>query len=293
VIGVRPPASGEAQLWLFSEPSYSSLLASDASGTGVQYVVADFNHIPPTAMFPRFRRSAGTGPIDCHVQDGDILPFTEGGTEIVNKEWETADVVAAFDVFLDPGTRGGQQIRVDVADQSGALDLGVALFKSSGATYYAGAASAVAASDVSGVGGTETITYNATSPDWYGLIIHSNNDAGGTYQIRLLDPEGITSVDGAPGDEDSKPLALDLRLATANPFTDAATLQLTLPEETFVDLTVYDAQGRRVDSLVRDRLGRGVHDIRWSGERATGSGIYLARLVAGREERTVKLIRMR
>ena len=82
-----------------------------------------------------------------------------------------------------------------------------------------------------------------------------------------------------------------------NPFNASATITWSLPREGPVDLAVHDVTGRRVRTLVAARLPKGAHRIRWDGldgRRApAASGVYLVRLRAGKETRTLKLTLIR
>lgn len=87
----------------------------------------------------------------------------------------------------------------------------------------------------------------------------------------------------------------ELRLAAApNPFNPATTIRFTVPADGVVSLAVFDVAGRQVRTLVGERLAAGEHAITWNGAddagRRAGSGVYLCRLVAGRENRTIRLV---
>jgi hypothetical protein len=78
-----------------------------------------------------------------------------------------------------------------------------------------------------------------------------------------------------------------------NPFRSMTTIALVIPEEAQVDLSVFDLAGRRVRTLVDQRLSAGNHALNWDGTddegRALPSGIYMSQLVTG-EKRAVKKI---
>jgi hypothetical protein len=70
-----------------------------------------------------------------------------------------------------------------------------------------------------------------------------------------------------------------------NPFNPRTTIAFTLETVARVTLSVYDAQGRRVTTLVDAVRPAGVHEAAWNGTDAAGnpvsSGVYLYRLKAG------------
>jgi flagellar hook assembly protein FlgD len=82
--------------------------------------------------------------------------------------------------------------------------------------------------------------------------------------------------------------ASDLRFAVPqpNPFGAKTTLQFQLPRQTTVSLAIYDAQGRRVRTLLpTGSMVPGSHSIEWDGRDEAGvraaSGVYFAQLTAG------------
>jgi hypothetical protein len=71
-------------------------------------------------------------------------------------------------------------------------------------------------------------------------------------------------------------------------------VRFDLPRPGHVRLELFDLRGRRVASLVDRDLAAGAHAVPWHGVddrgRAAPSGLYLARLVAGDQVRTSKLL---
>ena len=69
-----------------------------------------------------------------------------------------------------------------------------------------------------------------------------------------------------------------------NPFSGTTTIQFALPQSEQVELTVYDALGRRVATLVDQELPAGRHQVTWDGRTLSSplsSGVYFYRLRAG------------
>lgn len=77
-----------------------------------------------------------------------------------------------------------------------------------------------------------------------------------------------------------------------NPVVDRTTIRFGLPEAGPVRLTVYDLLGRRVAVLADGRYQAGTHEIQWGGtaqgRRPLASGLYLIRLDAGEQTRSIK-----
>lgn len=93
---------------------------------------------------------------------------------------------------------------------------------------------------------------------------------------------------GAPGTViENEPAAVPaMRIVTANPSSSGPTIDFTLPRDADVRVMVFDARGRRVQTLATGRYSAGIHSVSWSG-RVGGarapSGVYVVRLVtAGR-----------
>ena len=83
-----------------------------------------------------------------------------------------------------------------------------------------------------------------------------------------------------------------------NPFNPETTLRFQLPEAAPVTLTIHNTAGQRVVELVRGEiLTAGLHERAWSGTdeagRPVASGLYLYRLVAGKQVRVGKLALIR
>lgn len=82
---------------------------------------------------------------------------------------------------------------------------------------------------------------------------------------------GISAVD------EPRFASLGVILADPNPFTSSTTIRYELPREGFVNLTVYDMAGRKVETLVSDQQQAGAHQVHLDG-RNLASGVYLYRL---------------
>ena len=90
------------------------------------------------------------------------------------------------------------------------------------------------------------------------------------------------------------PDEFELRQNYPNPFNPTTTISYALPESADVQLTIYDALGRKVRSLVDSRQEAGVHETRWNGANERGvkcaGGVYVYQLVADDFSASRKLI---
>ncbi|MEZ4386730.1 MAG: FlgD immunoglobulin-like domain containing protein [Candidatus Krumholzibacteriia bacterium] len=114
--------------------------------------------------------------------------------------------------------------------------------------------------------------------------------AAGTYGRSIFTitmPDPVTAVEPVPG-----ALAAGVT-AAPNPFNPLTILRFELSASERVSLEILDVRGRRVAHPLDADLPAGVHEARWEGRDESGrevpSGVYLARLTAGRVESTVKL----
>jgi len=80
--------------------------------------------------------------------------------------------------------------------------------------------------------------------------------------------------------------------ASPNPFNPVTVLRYELPDASFVKVGVYDISGRSVAELANGWRGAGIHEAIFDASHLT-SGLYLARLQAGGEVQTVKLLYVR
>ncbi|MBD3335544.1 MAG: T9SS type A sorting domain-containing protein, partial [Candidatus Eisenbacteria bacterium] len=100
---------------------------------------------------------------------------------------------------------------------------------------------------------------------------------------------------GAP--DGGIPKVLALRGNAPNPLQAETLIRFDLPQAARVDLGIFDVGGRRVATLVDGNLPAGRHRALWNGRdaagRAAASGIYFARLTAGSDVLTHKMILMK
>ncbi|MGD9402833.1 MAG: FlgD immunoglobulin-like domain containing protein, partial [bacterium] len=105
---------------------------------------------------------------------------------------------------------------------------------------------------------------------------------------RSAEPEGA----GENLPAESAPALLSLS-ARPNPFSGSTTLRLTLPSASAVKLSIYDVNGRLVETLAEGRLSAGEHRFEWDGRTASGTvvapGSYIAVMDGGGKRLTQKL----
>ena len=79
-----------------------------------------------------------------------------------------------------------------------------------------------------------------------------------------------------------------------NPFNSETTISYQLPENSRIELTVYNLKGQKVKTLVDEGLDAGNHTAIWKGTydngKSVSSGIYLYKLKTGGFDQTKKMI---
>ena len=80
-----------------------------------------------------------------------------------------------------------------------------------------------------------------------------------------------------------------LHNAYPNPFNPVTTLSFELIQTENVSLKIYDVQGKEVANLLNANLSSGNHEVQWNAKEYS-SGIYIARLQAGSDISTQKLM---
>ncbi len=121
--------------------------------------------------------------------------------------------------------------------------------------------------------------------------------AGNTYRYQI----GIADADGeflSPVEEVKVPkVAVSLGQNTPNPFNPTTMINFTLASREHVTVSVYDANGRLVRTLVDETRGTGSHDVQWDGRDdagvTVGSGVYFYRLRAGSHTESKKMVMLK
>ena len=82
-----------------------------------------------------------------------------------------------------------------------------------------------------------------------------------------------------------------------NPFNPETTINYQLPENSNVELAVYNLKGQKVKTLVNETLESGNHTVIWNGKddnsKSVSSGIYFYKMKTGNHVETKKMILMK
>jgi len=135
-------------------------------------------------------------------------------------------------------------------------------------------------------------TWQIFMPEWKGYMIGSIvqldsnriliNADGYNY---ILTVDVVTAVSQNP----TIPSSFQLFQNYPNPFNPTTTIEFSLPARSFVKLTIYDALGQEVETLVNEEKQAGIHRIQFNGSNLP-TGVYFYRLEAGNFVDTRKMV---
>jgi hypothetical protein len=127
-------------------------------------------------------------------------------------------------------------------------------------------------------------THSSTMPYPYAWAVRSN---GGITRLRTFF-SGIRKISS------SIPDGFKLYDNYPNPFNPSTMIRFEIPPSKGVggmniSLTIYDALGREVETLVNEKLTAGTYEVEWNAEKYT-SGVYFYRLITDGYNVTKKMI---
>ena len=93
-------------------------------------------------------------------------------------------------------------------------------------------------------------------------------------------------------EESGAPEAFVLNQNYPNPFNPATEIAFSLPENSHITLTVFNALGQKVATLVDEKKGAGSYQVRWDGD-GFPSGVYFYRLETQGFTKTIKMLLMK
>lgn len=89
-------------------------------------------------------------------------------------------------------------------------------------------------------------------------------------------------------EEKNIPEKFELNQNYPNPFNPSTRIQYSVPENSFVQIRVYNTIGKEVADLVNERKAAGVYSVEFTADGLT-SGIYFAKMTAGKFNRVMKM----
>lgn len=109
--------------------------------------------------------------------------------------------------------------------------------------------------------------------------VHPDLSEGMNEIARQLSPivQSVTSIKKIEG---FVPLGIELMQNFPNPFNPSTTIRYGVHKSSFVNLTIYDVNGKEIETIVSENQQPGFYEVSFNGERFS-SGIYFYRLEAG------------
>jgi len=112
-------------------------------------------------------------------------------------------------------------------------------------------------------------------------------------------PRFISDIVGPSGIEEGNMInpVFELTQNYPNPFNPETIIEYSIPQNSKIELNIYNIKGQKVKRLVSDQFSAGQHSVIWDGRDSSGksvsSGIYFYKLKAANFEKTRKMILMK
>jgi hypothetical protein len=112
-------------------------------------------------------------------------------------------------------------------------------------------------------------------------------------QVTFLSPSWVNSDEAGW----NTPQVFTLSQNTPNPFNPTTTISFTLPISGNTTLTIYNAAGQKVRTLISGNQTTGIHSVLWDGKddfgKLVSSGVYIVRLSMGKYSDIRKMMLVR
>ena len=130
------------------------------------------------------------------------------------------------------------------------------------------------------------VEFNPDSIKNYSATLTVYSD-GGIKKILLtgIGKDNTVNVD----DENVTPFKFSLEQNYPNPFNPSTLISFKLPEQTNVELKIYDVLGNEVATLVNENKPAGSYEVEWNASNLP-SGVYIYQLVAGTNTQIKKMM---
>jgi len=142
------------------------------------------------------------------------------------------------------------------------------------------------------------VTNGETSDGWWNT---GEGDNGYWIDIMVEDEQGnfysdyiYVWVTKGSGVDEEKPDKYALFVKSLNAPSQATEIRYSLPKKSKVDLNIYDAMGRVLNTLVNKEQKAGIYTVKWNGENKLNTslpnGIYFCGLKAGNFKDSKKIV---
>ncbi len=119
------------------------------------------------------------------------------------------------------------------------------------------------------------------------IDIRNSSYTPGAYA--LIDQLSFDQATSAESINNQLPSEYSLEQNYPNPFNPSTTIEFSIPQESFVELKVFDVLGKEVATLVSDNYSAGNYKTNF-GAKDLPSGMYIARISAGEYVQTRKML---
>jgi hypothetical protein len=113
-----------------------------------------------------------------------------------------------------------------------------------------------------------------------------------TYRLKQMDFDGTFSYSKEVNVEVNPPLVFALEQNYPNPFNPATTIKFSIPQDGFVNLSVYNLLGEKVATLVNTNQKAGRYEVNFDASRFA-SGVYFYSIEAGSFKSVKKMLLMK
>jgi hypothetical protein len=287
---------------IFADPDKGWIAYTDLSDTVVfarTFPIFDGEQYPDDGARVTVYVSGNSPPLYMEVEvKGPVVALAaSGGNYSFTENWWAAKVRAPV---LDVDSVGAIAGRLSYNSKTQSLS---AIY----GVFYKGTAKAAfidAQGKILTVGQSHTVTpleefqlqENVAIPDsakTVEVLVYNNKDE----LVGVLESADVSQLLTAV--ESKTPVvASEFRLEAnyPNPFNPSTTIRYHLRQATHVDLSIYNVQGKRIQTLVQAYQTKGEYNVRWNGKVngiTAASGVYFARLsVEGNQGTNAQVQRM-
>ena len=133
---------------------------------------------------------------------------------------------------------------------------------------------------------------DAGTPDTTGLNLPEFDLAGNQRFFGDAIDMGAYEWQGTGTENNELPIANFLLNNYPNPFNPTTSISFSIPEESKVNLSIYNIKGQKVKTLINEVLPAGEHSVVWNGRDSNGkrvsSGIYFYQLISNVNKSNIK-----
>ena len=126
----------------------------------------------------------------------------------------------------------------------------------------------------------EVITPYANQSELFINFMRINEyDADGGLEVTLGENNEMIVSDGILFNFNPLPARYALYQNYPNPFNPRTQIRFDLPNESHVQLKIFDIQGRLIETLLNNKVNAGYHQINWNGSQFS-SGMYFIQMIS-------------